>query len=163
MLITSSRKYFFRNKSFFRHFYKRKAGCKGELPASTLHEILGWELWTVMTIKSPFPRSLEQMWWQIFPAAWHSLLPRQQDPCPLRNTPLQLILLLSSSRKKPNQPTLSQSSPPASIANSNLSCANAVLLLGVGLQMHFIPSFNLMPGLAQRAVKGLFFCRLLTM
>lgn len=64
--------------------------------------------------------------------------------------------------KKPNP--FSQSSPPASIANGTWSRADAALLSlpGRGLQPCSVPSFHLMPGLAQRAVKGLFSRRLLT-
>lgn len=85
----------------------------------------------------------------------------QQDLCPLRNTPSQLSHLLVSSRKNnlsfPEQ-------PPSSITTSNFSCANASLpfLPGMGLQVHSIPSFNLMPRLAWGAVKDLLYCRVLT-
>lgn len=85
----------------------------------------------------------------------------QQDLCPLRNTPSQISHLRLSSRK--NNPSFSEH-PPASIATSNLSCANAALPFpGMGLQVHSIPSSNLRPGFACGAVKDLFYCRLLTM
>lgn len=95
------------------------------------------------------------MWRQSFSAAWPSLLPRQQDPCPLRNTPSQLSpsSFIFQEKKQPQTDPLSQSQFPAPTANSNWSCANAVLpfLRGMGLPVRSIPSFHLMPGLAQRS------------
>lgn len=57
MLITSSRKYFFRNKYLFRHFYKHKEGWRR---APRQH--FPWDPWlesvNCRDHKEPFPRSL---------------------------------------------------------------------------------------------------------